>query len=85
MATYIQGVTDEFGEIVPYTPNWQFLTAAYATGQARYDRGFNMVKSLYNSFLNSSVTNAENAQFRNDMFFKKKLMKYLEIGYIHNL
>lgn len=75
MATYIKGVTDEFGEIVPYTPNWQFLTAVYATGQARYDRGFNMVKNLYNSVLNSSLTNGENEQFRSDMF--RKLQKSL--------
>jgi hypothetical protein len=75
MATYIKGVTDEYGEIVPYTPNWQFLTAAYATGQARYDRGFNMVKNLYSSVLNSSLTNGENEQFRSDMF--RKLQKSL--------
>jgi len=75
MATYIKGVTDEFGKIVPYQPNWQFLTAVYSAGQARYDRGFNQVKSLYNSVLNSPVTNDENRQFRDDMF--RKLQKSL--------
>lgn len=75
MATFIQGVTDEFGKIVPYTPNWQFLQSVYATKQAEYDRGFNMIKSLYNSFLNNPLTNSENEQFRSDMF--KKLQKSL--------
>ena len=73
MATYIKGVTDQFGEIVPYTPNWQFLQTVYSSKQAQYDRGFNMVKSLYNSFLNSPLTNSENEQFRSEMF--RKLQK----------
>ena len=67
MATYIQGVTDEFGQIVPYTPNWNFLERVYASGQSKYDQGFAKVKSLYNSLLNSPVTNSENEQFRKDM------------------
>lgn len=70
MATFIQGVTDEFGQIVPYQPDWNFLTQVYGTRQAEYDRGFNMVKNLYSSLLNSPLTNSENDQFRRDMFRK---------------
>jgi hypothetical protein len=70
MATFIQGVTDEFGTIVPYQPDWNFLNQVYGTKQAEYDRGFNMVKNLYSSLLNSPLTNSENDQFRSDMFRK---------------
>jgi hypothetical protein len=70
MATFIQGVTDEFGPIVPYQPNWDFLDKVYGTKQAEYDRGFQAVKNIYTSLLNSPVTNAENDQFRKDMFRK---------------
>ena len=44
MATFIKGVTDQFGPLQLYRPDYQFLTQVYGTKQAQYDRGFNMVK-----------------------------------------
>lgn len=70
MATFIKGVTDQFGPLQLYRPDYQFLTQVYGTRQAQYDRGFNMVKSLYNSVLNNSVTNQENENFRQEAFKK---------------
>jgi hypothetical protein len=70
MATFIKGVTDQFGPLQLYRPDYQFLTQVYGTRQAQYDRGFNMVKSLYNSVLNNSVTNQENEKFRQEAFKK---------------
>jgi hypothetical protein len=70
MATFIQGVTDQFGPMQLYKPDYQFLTQVYGTRQAEYDRGFNMVKNLYNSVLNSAVTNTGNETFRQEAFKK---------------
>lgn len=70
MATFIQGVTDQFGPMQLYRPDYQFLTQVYGTRQAQYDRGFNMVKSLYNSALNNGLTNAENETYRQEAFKK---------------
>lgn len=70
MATFIKGVSDQFGPLQLYRPDYQFLTQVYGTRQAQYDRGFNMVKSLYNSALNSSVTNQENQNYRQEAFKK---------------
>lgn len=68
MATFIKGVSDQFGPMQLYRPDYQFLTQVYGTKQAQYDRGFNMVKSLYNSVLNSSLTNTSNEAYRQDAF-----------------
>lgn len=76
MATFIKGVSDQFGPLQLYRPDYQFLTQVYGTRQAQYDRGFNMVKSLYNSALNSSVTNQENENYRQEAF--KKLQSSLK-------
>ena len=70
MATFIKGLSDQFGPMQLYKPDYQFLTQVYGTRQAQYDRGFNMVKSLYNSVLNNSVTNQENENFRQEAFKK---------------
>jgi hypothetical protein len=70
MATFMQGVTDQFGPLQLHTPDYSFLMQAYGTKQAQYDRGFNMVKNLYNSVLNSPVTNGENEEFRKNAFAK---------------
>lgn len=70
MATFIKGLTDQFGPMQLYKPDYQFLTQVYGTRQAEYDRGFNMVKNLYNSVLNSSVTNSDNEAFRQEAFKK---------------
>jgi hypothetical protein len=70
MATFIKGVTDQFGPLQLYKPDYQFLTQVYGTRQAEYDRGFSMVRNLYNSVLNSAVTNSDNQSFRQEAFKK---------------
>ena len=70
MANFVQGDASPIADIQPWTPDWSFLEQVYGVTQQRYDRGFNMVKSLYNSVLNSKVTNSQNAEFRNMMFQK---------------
>ena len=70
MATFIKGMTDQFGPMQLYRPDYQFLTQVYGTKQAQYDRGFDMVRSLYNSVLNSSLTNGDNQTFRQEAFKK---------------
>ena len=70
MATFIKGLTDQFGPMQLYKPDYQFLTQVYGTRQAEYDRGFSMVKNLYNSVLNSSLTNSDNESFRQEAFKK---------------
>lgn len=70
MATFIKGMTDDFGPMQLYKPDYGFLTQVYGTKQAEYDRGFNMVKSLYNSMLNNPLTNQDNQNFRAEAFKK---------------
>jgi len=70
MATFIKGLTDQFGPMQLYKPDYQFLTQVYGTRQAEYDRGFSMVKNLYNSVLNSALTNSDNETFRQEAFKK---------------
>ena len=70
MATFIKGLTDQFGPMQLYKPDYQFLTQVYGTRQAEYDRGFSMVKNLYNSVLNSALTNSDNEAFRQEAFKK---------------
>ena len=68
MANFVQGDASPIADIKGWTPDWSFLENVYGVTQQRYDRGFNMVKSLYNSVLNSNVTNSQNAEFRNTIF-----------------
>lgn len=70
MATFIKGLTDQLGPMQLYKPDYQFLTQVYGTRQAEYDRGFSMVKNLYNSVLNSALTNSGNETFRQEAFKK---------------
>ncbi len=70
MATFIKGVSDQSGPMQLYRPDYAFLTQVYGTKQAEYDRGFNMVKSLYSSTLNSAITNQDNENFRTEAFKK---------------
>lgn len=70
MANFVQGDASPIANIQPWTPDWSFLENVYGVTQQRYDRGFNMVKSLYNSVLNSKVTNSQNSEFRNSIFQK---------------
>jgi hypothetical protein len=69
MATFVQGVTDNFEQEL-YTPDFAFLSTAMGQRQARYDKGFNAFKNLASSALNSALTNAENQRTRQDIFKK---------------
>ena len=70
MANFVQGDASPIAEIKPWSPDWSFLEEVYGVTQARYDKGFNQVKSLYNSILNGPLTNSQNQDFRNEMFQK---------------
>lgn len=70
MANFVPGDASPIADIRPWSPDWSFLEQVYGVTQVRYDRGFNMVKNLYNSVLNSPLTNPDNQAFRNDMFQK---------------
>jgi len=75
MATFVQGVTDNFDQEL-YTPDFGFLTTAMGQRQARYDKGFNAFKSLASSALNSALTNSDNEKTRQDIF--KKIQQNLK-------
>ena len=71
MATYTSGATgDPFGPMQLYKPDYDFLTQVYGTGQAEFDRGFNHIKSLYNSKLNGALTSKDNEKHRQAIFKK---------------
>jgi hypothetical protein len=71
MATYTNSATsDPFGPMQLYKPDYDFLTQVYGTGQAEFDRGFNYVKSLYNSGLNGPMTSKDNEKHRQAVFKK---------------
>lgn len=71
MATYTDDVTsDPFGPMQLYKPDYQFLTQVYGTGQAEFDRGFNYVKSIFNSQLNNTMTSQDNQKHRQAVFKK---------------
>lgn len=73
---YPQGYVNQFADSPAYKPDWQFLTQVMGTKQAEYDRGFNMVKSLYNSVLNNPISGEDNEKFRSEAF--KKLQNSLK-------
>lgn len=70
MANIIPGDASAVADIKPWSPDWSFLSQVYGVTQARYDKGFNQIKNLYNSVLNSPLTNSQNQQFRQQMFEK---------------
>lgn len=75
MATFVQGVTDNFDQEL-YTPDFGFLSTAMGIRQTRYDKGFNAFKSLTNSALNSALTNVDNQRTRENIF--KKIQESLK-------
>jgi hypothetical protein len=70
MANFVPGDASPITDIKPWSPDWSFLEQVYGVTQVRYDRGFNTIKNLYNSVLNSPLTNSENQAYRNQMFQK---------------
>jgi hypothetical protein len=70
MANFVPGDASPIAQITPWSPDWSFLEQVYGVTQMRYDKGFNMVKNLYNSVLNNPLTNDQNQAFRNEMFQK---------------
>lgn len=70
MANFVPGDASPIADIKPWSPDWSFLEQVYGVTQVRYDRGFNTIKNLYNSVLNSPLTNSENQAYRNQMFQK---------------
>lgn len=70
MATFLPGVSDEITPVQVYKPDYAFLTQVYGTKQAEYDRGFNMVKSLYNSMLNAPLSSESNELYRQEVLKK---------------
>jgi len=70
MSTFIQGLTDNITPAELYKPDYTFLTQVYGQRQAEYDRGFNMVKSIYNSALNNPLTSESNELYRQEVMKK---------------
>ena len=70
MATFLPGVSDEITPVQVYKPDYAFLTQVYGTRQAEYDRGFSMVKNLYNSMLSSPLSSEANELYRQEVLKK---------------
>jgi hypothetical protein len=70
MATFLPGIQDEITPVQVYKPDYAFLTQVYGQRQAEYDRGFNMVKSLYNSMLSSPLSSESNERYRQEVLKK---------------
>lgn len=70
MATYLQNSTDVFPEIDYAAPNYQLMSTALGALTQRYNAGFDKLRTMYSSLLNSPVTNPETEKMR-QMWFKK--------------
>lgn len=70
MATYIKGVTDVMPKLAPVQVDYKLLSTSLGALQNRYNKGFEQVRSMYNSLINSPVSSQDNEQFRRD-FLKK--------------
>jgi hypothetical protein len=70
MATYIKGVTDIMPGPTAIAPNYELLSTTLSTLQGKYDRGFDQVKTMYNSLINSELSSTDNEQFKQD-YLKK--------------
>ena len=69
MATYIKGVTDYIPQIQPWSPDYNFYQNTLERKQAKYDKGWEQVNSVYNSILNAPMMRGQNVEKR-DNFFK---------------
>lgn len=70
MSTYIKGVTDTLPGPTAMSPNYTLLQGTLSTLQKKYDRGFDQVKTMYNSLINSQLSSTDNEQFRSE-YLKK--------------
>jgi len=70
MSTYIKGVTDVMPGPKTMAPDYGMLSTALSTLQNKYDRGFDQVKTMYNSLINSPLSSSDNEQFRSE-YLKK--------------
>lgn len=74
MATFIQNATDEKSPMEKFTPDFSFLAKGYGAKQLEYDRKFAEVSTLYNTVLNSPLTNSQNEIQRHNTFQQIKSM-----------
>lgn len=70
MATYIKGVTDVLPGPTAMAPDYKLLSTALSTLQSKYDKGFDQVKSMYDSLINEQLSSTDNEKFRQD-YLKK--------------
>lgn len=70
MATYLPNSTDIFPQAENAAPNYQLMSQALGALTQRYDVGFNKLKTMYGSLLNSPVTNPEVEAMRQNWFKK---------------
>lgn len=70
MATYIKGVTDVIPGSIEMAPDYKMMVYALSTLQNKYDKGFNQIRSIYNSKINAAVSSSDNEEFRQN-FLKK--------------
>lgn len=75
MATYIKGVTESNAASIPFQADYKMLTDSLSNLQNRYNKGFDRVKSLYDSLMNKALSSADNEAFKNE--YLKKADGYL--------
>jgi hypothetical protein len=69
MATYFEGGVDYFPKQTLFTPNWNLVQNVLETKQSQYDKGFEKIRSLATSMMNSPMLN-EQAKERRDQYMK---------------
>ena len=70
MSTYIKGVTDITPDSIPFQANYKLISNTLSNLQARYEKGYSQVKSMYNSLMNDPLSSSDNEQFRQE-YLKK--------------
>ncbi|MEI6887560.1 MAG: hypothetical protein WCK31_04985, partial [bacterium] len=70
MSTYIKGVTDVMPGPTAMAPDYSMLATTLSTLQNKYDKGFDQVKTMYDSLINGSLSSSDNEQFRSE-YLKK--------------
>ena len=75
MATYIKGVTDIIPTQAAAQVDWNVISKGLTALQGRYNKGYEQVKSMYNSLINSALSSSDNEEFRQE--FLKKADQYL--------